>query len=107
TNEQGVTGIKKLVVGDYIVKEVHAPDWIDFDPLTVKELKFTMTDQDTSGVVLNVSNEKKKISVTANKVWEGGESPRPTIYLKLYRLTNNGNQLEEVPSTGLGELKDG
>ena len=107
TNEQGVTGIKKLVVGDYIVKEVHAPDWIDFDPLTVKELKFTMTDQDTSGVILNVSNEKKKISVTANKVWEGGESPRPTIYLKLYRLTNNGNQLEEVPSTGLGELKDG
>ncbi|MDN3109679.1 Cna B-type domain-containing protein [Enterococcus faecalis] len=107
TNEQGIAGIKKLVVGDYIVKEVHAPDWIDFDPLTAQELKFTMTDQDTSGVILNVNNEKKKISVTANKVWEGGESPRPTIYFKLYRLTNNGSQLEEVPSVGLGKLKDG
>ena len=107
TDEQGVTGIKKLAVGDYIVKEVHAPDWIDFDPLATKELKFTMTDQDTSGVALNVSNEKKKISITANKVWEGGETPRPTVYFKLYRVTGNGNQPEEVPNVRLGEMKDG
>ncbi|MBF0021200.1 Cna B-type domain-containing protein, partial [Enterococcus faecalis] len=107
TDEQGVTGIKKLAVGDYIVKEIHAPDWIYFDPLATKELKFTITDQDTSGVALNVSNEKKKISITANKVWEGGETPRPTVHFKLYRVTGNGNQSEEVPNVRLGEMKDG
>ncbi|MFK4908827.1 Cna B-type domain-containing protein, partial [Lactococcus petauri] len=107
TDEQGITGIKKLAVGDYVVKEVHAPDWIDFDLLATKEIKFTMTDQDTSGASLNISNEKKKISITGNKVWEGGETPRPTVYLKLYRSIGTGSQLDEVPNVGLGELKDG
>ncbi|HFD1718371.1 TPA: SpaA isopeptide-forming pilin-related protein, partial [Enterococcus faecium] len=107
TDNQGIANIKKLAVGDYVVKEISAPDWINFDPLNTTELKFTITDQDTSGVELNVSNEKKNINITAQKMWDGGESPRPTIYFKLFRKIIEKNQLEEVKEVALGKLEDG
>ncbi|EOS7869404.1 Cna B-type domain-containing protein, partial [Enterococcus hirae] len=107
TNEQGVAVIKGLAVGEYAVKEISAPEWIHFDPLNTPEIKFSISETDTKGIELNITNEKKKINVTATKKWEGGELPRPTIYFKLFRAISTDNKLEEISNINLGEIKDG
>ncbi|HBL1647359.1 TPA: collagen-binding MSCRAMM adhesin Acm, partial [Enterococcus faecium] len=54
SNEQGEASIKGLQVGDYVVKEKEAPNWIDFDPLSSNELKFSINENDTEGVSLPI-----------------------------------------------------
>ncbi|MCT3092733.1 Cna B-type domain-containing protein [Lactococcus lactis] len=102
----GEAGIKGLQVGDYFLQEIFAPNWINFDPLTSPEQKFTINDSDTSGVDLTIFNKSKTTNVTARKNWQGGITPRPTTYFKLYR-TNISGQKEVVPGATLKTLIDG
>ena len=69
TNEEGIANIKNLSVGSYKVKEVSAPKWIDFDPLTAEELKFEVNADDTEGTLLTVENKAKKIDIPVEKKW--------------------------------------
>ncbi|WP_270332045.1 collagen binding domain-containing protein [Lactococcus lactis] len=103
---RGEAGIKGLLVGDYLLQEIFAPDWINFDPLTSPQQKFTVNDTDTSGIDLTIYNKKKTTDVTAKKVWKGGITPRPTTYFKLYRSNVKGVK-EEVPDAALKALTDG
>ncbi|WP_165002728.1 MULTISPECIES: Cna B-type domain-containing protein [unclassified Enterococcus] len=105
TTELGEADIKGLPVGDYLVKEKEAPDWIDFDPLQVSELRFTINENDTEGVHLPIYNQKKVADITANKSWDGGQSPRPSIYFQLFRESING--WEKVPEAEMKRLDDG
>ncbi len=52
----GLQNVKGLSVGKYMVKEIYAPDWIDFDPLNSPVLTFEIKESDTEGVVLNIEN---------------------------------------------------
>ncbi|WP_148669256.1 Cna B-type domain-containing protein [Lactococcus kimchii] len=106
SDANGETGIKGLLVGDYLLQEILAPDWINFDPLTSPEQKFTVNASDTKGVDLTIYNPKKTTDIKANKVWQGGIAPRPTTYFKLYRTNVNGIK-EEVPGAPLKTLPDG
>lgn len=58
SNEQGEASIKGLQVGD-CCKRKEAPNWIDFDPLSSNELKFSINENDTEGVSLPIYNKKR------------------------------------------------
>ncbi|EMF0554963.1 collagen-binding MSCRAMM adhesin Acm [Enterococcus faecium] len=105
SNEQGEVSIKGLQVGDYVVKEKEAPNWIDFDPLSSNELKFSINENDTEGVSLPIYNKKKVTYITATKIWNGGTTPRPSIYFKLFRESTNN--WEPVPDTETKRLDNG
>lgn len=105
SNEQGEASIKGLQVGDYVVKEKEAPNWIDFDPLSSNELKFSINENDTEGVSLPIYNKKKVTNITATKIWNGGTTPRPSIYFKLFRASTNN--WEPVPDAETKRLDNG
>lgn len=50
--------------------------------------------------------ESPKIEVEATKIWVGGSQPYPTIWMKLYRATENGTT-EAVPQAEIKELQNG
>ena len=74
TGSDGIASIKNLPIGTYKLKEIKAPEWIDFDPLTAQELQFSVNDSDTTGVELGVTNKKKVISIHGSKTWNDHEN---------------------------------
>ena len=74
TDENGVANIKKLPVAAYTVKEISAPEWIDFDPLSAGELSFSVQESDAEGILLDITNHVKKVSVPVSKAWEDGNN---------------------------------
>ena len=73
TGEDGTVSIKGLPVGKYVVKEISAPEWIDFDPDKSPELKFEVKEEDTEGTLLQINNAVKKISIPVVKQWQSFE----------------------------------
>lgn len=71
TNGNGIANITKLRPGEYKVKEVHAPEWIDFDPIKAKEHTFFINADDTKGVYLPVENKRKTNTLTIEKQVQG------------------------------------
>ncbi|MFM1534256.1 Cna B-type domain-containing protein, partial [Helcococcus ovis] len=82
TEQNGTVSIKNLPVGRYIVKEISAPDWILFDPLTTQELTFEVKEEDKEGKLLEISNEVKKTELAVEKKWLGKVGDSVTVQLK-------------------------
>ncbi len=70
TNSEGIANIRDLPVGRYNVKEMNAPEWIDFDPFKAEKIEFTVSDSDAQGTVLDISNKLKTIDIKVVKKWE-------------------------------------
>ncbi|PGX01098.1 Cna B-type domain-containing protein, partial [Bacillus sp. AFS033286] len=68
TDEKGVIEIKGLTPGKYYVKEVSAPDYIDFDPQA--KVSFEVKLDAVNGIKLPISNKVKTTSVSGKKIWE-------------------------------------
>jgi LPXTG-motif cell wall-anchored protein len=81
TNEEGIANIKGLPVGKYKIKEINAPDWVDFDPFSAQELNFEVKENDTEGTVLNVNNKVKTMDISVEKKWVGKETDSVTVHL--------------------------
>lgn len=81
TDINGSANVKGLSVGKYMVKEISAPDWIDFDPLNTPVLEFEIKDSDTEGVLLNIENSIKKVSIPVEKKWVGEVGEKAEIKL--------------------------
>ena len=71
TDVNGIANVKGLSVGKYMVKEIYAPDWIDFDPLNSPVLTFEIKESDTEGVVLNIENTPVLTELLISKVVKG------------------------------------
>ncbi len=82
TDEYGVASIKGLPVGNYKVKEIDAPKWIDFDPLTVQELSFEIKEEDTEGKLFNVENKIATVKIPVEKNWIGAAGTSATVQIK-------------------------
>ncbi|SFE42758.1 Cna protein B-type domain-containing protein [Peptostreptococcaceae bacterium pGA-8] len=82
TNEDGIANIKGLPVGNYKVKEIEAPKWVDFDPLTVPELTFEIKDDDIEGKLLNVENKIVTTSISVEKKWVGPTGDSVVVQVK-------------------------
>ncbi|MBE2901948.1 hypothetical protein CI259_05540 [Enterococcus faecium] len=50
-------------------------------------------------------NKKKVTNITATKIWNGGTTPRPSIYFKLFRASTNN--WEPVPDAETKRLDNG
>ena len=90
TNSEGIANVKGLPVANYTVKEISAPDWIDFDLLNSPEKQFSVSASDTEGTLLSVENKAKNIEVTGKKTWNDGDNQdglRPTS-IKVNLLAN-------------------
>ena len=85
TDKDGIINIKKLPEGDYQIKEVYAPDWIDFKSENSEYLNFSVNATDTKGTILEISNNKKMTSLTVNKLWTDAPDHKPTITIQLYK----------------------
>lgn len=70
TGTDGTVSIKGLPVGKYVVKEISAPDWIDFDPEKTPKLEFEVKETDTEGTLFQIENNVKKISIQVVKQWQ-------------------------------------
>lgn len=46
TDKNGNANIKNLAIGKYLLKEISAPDWINFDPLNTEILEINISDED-------------------------------------------------------------
>ncbi|OOQ93095.1 Cna B-type domain-containing protein, partial [Bacillus cereus] len=68
TDEKGIIEIKGLTPGKYYVKEVSAPDYIDFDPQA--KVSFEVTSDAVNGIKLPISNKVKTTSVSGTKTWK-------------------------------------
>ncbi|WP_240515010.1 collagen binding domain-containing protein, partial [Bacillus cereus] len=68
TDEKGIIEIKGLTPGKYYVKEVSAPDYIDFDPQA--KVSFEVKSDAVNGIKLPISNKVKTTSVSGTKIWE-------------------------------------
>lgn len=69
TDSKGIANIKELPVGTYKIKEVSAPDWIDFNPLEAQELEFEVKESDVEGTLFNVENKVRTTSISVEKKW--------------------------------------
>lgn len=81
TDINGVANIKGLPVGEYLVKETFAPEWIAFDPVISPEMIFIISNEDAEGKVWNVENELKKTSIPVEKNWIGHAGEQVEIKL--------------------------
>ncbi|WP_053004459.1 Cna B-type domain-containing protein [Staphylococcus aureus] len=107
TDANGIANIKALPSGDYILKEIEAPAPYTFDK--DKEYPFTMKDTDNQGYFTTIENAKaieKTKDVSAQKVWEGSQKVKPTIYFKLYKQDDNQNTTP-VDKAEIKKLEDG
>ena len=91
TDSNGVANIKGLPVGEYLVKEAGAPEWIAYDPINSPEMTFTVSDEDTEGKVWNVENELKKTSIPVEKSWIGHAGEQVEI-----KLLADGTEVDNV-----------
>ncbi|MGX7069955.1 Cna B-type domain-containing protein [Gemella bergeri] len=92
TNSEGIANIKNLPVGKYKVKEIKAPNWIDFDPATTQTMEFEMKDTDIEGKLLKVYNDVKRINIRVNKEFkdEKGENLKAPVEKILVQLYKDG-----------------
>lgn len=76
TDDAGIASIKKLPPGHYILKEIFAPDWIDFNKDLSKEYEFDIHEGDLVGIFYKIYNKERnpKISINGEKVWKGDSS---------------------------------
>lgn len=81
TDENGIANVKELPIGDYQLKEISAPDWIDFNPEKTKIYEFKVQENDTEGTLLNIQNELKMISIPVEKQWVGHNKDQVEIKL--------------------------
>ncbi len=82
--------LKRCLAETDILKEIEAPAPYTFDK--DKEYPFTMKDTDNQGYFTTIENAKeieKTKDVSAQKVWEGTQKVKPTIYFKLYKQDDN------------------
>ena len=82
TNEEGTANIKGLPIGKYKVKEISAPDWVDFDPVTAQNVTFEVKEDDIEGTLLNVDNKVKTINIPVEKKWIGAVAGPVTVQVK-------------------------
>ena len=81
TQQDGVADVKNLPVGKYVVKEVSAPSWIAFDPLSAPTLEFEVKVTDTEGFMFEVGNKIKTISIPIEKKWIGTKQEQAIVHL--------------------------
>ena len=102
TDSQGIANVKGLSVGKYVVKEINAPSWIEFDPILTETIKFEIKDTDSEGILLNVENATKTISIPVVKQWVGKVGDCAKIKLladgiEVQAITlNAGNQWKHI-----------
>ncbi|WP_442602010.1 Cna B-type domain-containing protein [Paenibacillus sp. KN14-4R] len=76
TGEQGIVEVPDLVVGNYYVQEISAPDYLNFDP--DKKISFKIDANAEKGVKLMIPNKVKTMSVSGTKTWnDNNASDRP------------------------------
>ncbi|KIS14900.1 Cna B-type domain-containing protein [Streptococcus equi] len=89
TNAEGIANVKGLRQGEYVVKEIIAPDWIVLDASKPIVREFTVSDRDTKGTELKIENEKKTTQIKVSKRWvdSAGKdlNDYPNIEVQLYR----------------------
>ena len=104
TNENGVKYV-------YYVREVCKDDLMYCSPVnwTVSNNNYAYADTIPAWTITNEYQIPTQGVVTANKIWENGPTPRPTTWFKLYRSTDDGLTVEEVPvsEAPIKELPDG
>ncbi|HEY4544489.1 MAG TPA: SpaA isopeptide-forming pilin-related protein, partial [Tissierellaceae bacterium] len=98
TDENGKAEIKDLEVGKYKVKELSAPDWIDFDAsVENKTLSFDISNDDEEGIDLEISNKKKLIDLKVEKVWIDNNIENLEANIALLR---DGDIIESIKLVG-------
>ncbi|MFK4433560.1 Cna B-type domain-containing protein, partial [Bacillus sp. RC54] len=86
TDEKGIIEIPNLQPGKYYVKEVSAPDYVDFDPQA--KVIFEVKSDAVNGVKLSIPNKVKTTSIAGTKTWKGdNEKDRPSS-IKVELLKN-------------------
>ena len=89
-------------VGTYSVTEIAAtpPDRYTY------QIKVNSVEQTTIALAqggsdqnIVITNKEKGISVTADKVWNGGPQQKPDVWLKLFRQAGIAGTVEPVPIT--------
>ncbi|MDV5068558.1 Cna B-type domain-containing protein, partial [Bacillus sp. W1] len=86
TDEKGIIEIPNLQPGKYYVKEVSAPDYVDFDPQA--KIIFEVKSDAVNGVKLPIPNKVKTTSIAGTKTWKGdNEKDRPSS-IKVELLQN-------------------
>ncbi|WP_144525653.1 Cna B-type domain-containing protein, partial [Bacillus sp. DE0042] len=86
TDEKGIIEIPNLQPGKYYVKEVSAPDYVDFDPQA--KVIFEVKLDAVNGVKLSIPNKVKTTSIAGTKTWKGdNEKDRPSS-IKVELLKN-------------------
>ncbi len=55
------------------------------------------TDSGQQDILIRVTNQEKVVNVVANKIWEGGPTPRPTVWFMLYRQIGENGTAVPVP----------
>ena len=87
TNGEITITLEENTFNTYYIEEVKAPAGYVMDPERIE-----ITNGDSSEI--RVANSKIKTDITGTKVWKDGPTPKPTIYLQLYR--NGDKHLEPV-----------
>lgn len=105
TGDGGVGKITGLRDGKYRVIEVDGPSWVVIDKDTEHDVTLTTN----AGANLDVNDEVKTTSITANKVWSGDASTdtHPTIYFQLYRYTGEDASQATAVADSIKELPNG
>ncbi|OOR24309.1 Cna B-type domain-containing protein, partial [Bacillus wiedmannii] len=86
TDEKGIIEIPNLQPGKYYVKEVSAPDYVNFDPQA--KVIFEVKSDAVNGVKLSIPNKVKTTSIAGTKTWKGdNEKDRPSS-IKVELLKN-------------------
>ncbi|RXJ16245.1 Cna B-type domain-containing protein [Bacillus albus] len=86
TDEKGIIEIPNLQPGKYYVKEVSAPDYVDFDPQA--KVNFEVKSDAVNGVKLLIPNKVKTTSIAGTKTWkDDNEKDRPSS-IKVELLQN-------------------
>ncbi|MED1565646.1 collagen binding domain-containing protein, partial [Bacillus paramycoides] len=97
TNKNGKATSKKLEPGDYILKEIQAPEGYN---LSDKEIKFTISNQKIEVVKLQITNEKDT-GKDPEKPGEGTEKPGEEVGKpNLPEKEQGGSNDQELPATG-------
>ena len=82
TNKDGIANIKNLPVGEYKVREIEAPNWIELDLLNNPSYTFEVKASDTEGSFLPIENHLKSINIDVKKEWIG--KPKDEIQVTLF-----------------------
>nr|CAA82330.1 fibronectin-binding protein [Streptococcus dysgalactiae subsp. equisimilis] len=76
TNQLGIACQKGLPEGQYELKEVRAPEWIEFDPFDSQKYSFEVKDSDLEGKIFKITNKKRKVplsekvNLSVTKIWD-------------------------------------